>query len=403
MSHAILAPSAADRWTRCPGSAALALQYTDPPSPYAAEGTAAHSLAAEMLQGNGSVEAWQGSTIEQHTVDAEMVEAVSRYVSAIRQAAEGAAELWIEEPLDLSEWIPESFGTADAIIIDDLAGEAQIHDLKYGKGVEVSAVDNPQMKLYALGVLTLAHLIGYEIDTVRFAIHQPRREHYSEDTETANTLIEWAREILPSARLALQLVHREMEGGAPSADIYQNAHPGEVQCRFCPAKGDCRALAESVQHAVAGELFSSAPPDPEAPADPARISCAELANLLPQLGYVEDWVTAVRQRATRELQAGNKVPGYKLVTGKRGPRQWTDTKAAESLLLEQFRLPKKKVYTQKLASPAQIEKLLGDKRQRQLAPYIRETGGTPAVAPESDTRSEITTTATFDELDDPQE
>ena len=78
----------------------------------------------------------------------------------------------IEQRLDFSRFVQEGFGTGDCVIIAD--GTLYIVDYKHGKGVEVSAVDNPQMMLYALGALELFDGI-YDIDTVQMAIFQPRR------------------------------------------------------------------------------------------------------------------------------------------------------------------------------------------------------------------------------------
>lgn len=401
MSHALLAPSAAERWIRCPASPAMAADYTDEPGPYAAEGTAAHTLAAAVLRDGGTPADHIGEEYDGHTVDQDMADAVQQYTDAITAAAEGATELWIEETISITEWIPDTYGTADAVIIDGTASEAQIHDLKYGRGVLVSASGNAQLRLYGLGVLTLAHLLGYSIDAVRLVIHQPRRNHRDEETLDQAALIDWARSIRPTAETAHRLAKRAAEpGGVPSAELYPQCAPGDVQCRWCPARAECRALAESVQQTVAGELFDRAPPEPDAPSDPARLDSDDIAALLPHLDAVEQWARAVRQRAVRDLSNGVEIPGYKLVAGRRGSRQWIDPETVEYMLLKHFRLPKKHVYTQKLATPAQIEKVIGSRRYQKIEPYIQQTGGAPVVAPGSDKRPALSNIATASEFDE---
>ena len=124
----------------------------------------------------------------------------------------------LEQKLDYSCFVPEGFGTGDLVIVADKM--LDVVDLKYGKGVAVSAEDNPQMKLYALGALKLFDSL-YDIETVRMSICQPRLESISSGEIDAEELLAWGRDELASrAKLAF-------EG---KGDFY----PGE-HCRFCKA------------------------------------------------------------------------------------------------------------------------------------------------------------------------
>ncbi len=93
----------------------------------------------------------------------------------------------IEQRLDFSKYVPDGFGTGDCVIIAD--GTLHIIDFKYGQGVLVSAEDNPQMKLYALGALDLFDGI-YDIEMVSMTIYQPRRENISTSTVSKKACID---------------------------------------------------------------------------------------------------------------------------------------------------------------------------------------------------------------------
>ena len=190
--HAVLSPSAAHRWLRCPASV-LASAGIDRPSPYAEEGTLAH-LAAELAAADafGIGPAWTG---EGSGFDADMLEAAQAYASALAAMAADMGPLTqirLEQQVDTG--VPECWGTADAVLVS--LNVLHVVDFKYGKGVIVSAEDNPQLMLYAVGALDAYDLLS-TVTEVRMTIFQPRVDNISTVTMTADDLRAWRDTVIP--------------------------------------------------------------------------------------------------------------------------------------------------------------------------------------------------------------
>jgi hypothetical protein len=381
--HARLSPSAAHRWLRCPGSVALEATLPDSSSEYAEEGTKAHGVAAQVLNGTD----WLQIT----GVDQEMIENVGRYTDYVRTIA-GDLPLVIEQRVDFSDAIgvPDSFGTADCIIL----GPDYIHviDLKYGKGVRVDAEDNDQLRLYALGALNDYGMLG-NYKTVRLSIVMPRLDHISEWEITLDEL-EWFRSVVVvQAEAAL----REFEPSIEPRDL----RPGEKQCRFCKAKAICPALAQHVEDTVAGDFANL----DHAVATIKTMTVGEtLARYIDAVDLIEAWCKAVRERSYEMLAEGQEIPGYKLVAGKKGARKWADDAEVEKTL-KSMRLRDDQMYDFKLISPTTAEKLakkgdIGPKQWPKLKGLITQPDGKPHVAPADDPRPATTIAASADEFEE---
>lgn len=319
-----------------------------------------------------------------------MVEAVGQYVETVWSLATGK-ELLVEQRVDFSDVIgvENSFGTADAVILTP--DELQIHDLKYGKGVKVDAENNEQLQLYALGALDQFSML-YDFKTVRLFIHQPRLNHVSEWALTVDELIafgERAKEAAAEAVVVCSIAECE---GADTLPI-TCFNPGEKQCRFCKAKGGlCAAEAQHALELVKGDFVDlTAPLEGQLSEAPQRITVLEpsqLAEIYKGLDFVESFCKNLRARVADELNAGHTVPGLKLVTGKLGNRAWGDETEAEATL-KGFRLKREEMYSMKLISPTQAEKLIkkdNPRRWTKLEPLITRAEGKPVVTLESDPR-----------------
>ena len=370
-AHALLSPSAAHRWINCTAAPRLEADVEDKGSDYAAEGTLAHAYCAQKLKAflglPTEAEAKEIAELYDRYHTGEMDEYTDTYKTIVLEKFNAAraitkdAQLLIETRLDFSEYVPDAFGTADAIIIAD--GTMEVIDFKYGKGVKVSAVDNPQMKIYALGAYE-RFSFEYKIDRVRMTIIQPRIENLSDDELSVSELMAWTDTVLvPKAKQAYK-------GDGPQI-------PGDW-CQFCKVKSHCRALTT--------QCVAAAKNHP----DPKLISADELATeVLPILATVKTWLAGVEDYALQQALSGVQLQGWKIVEG-RSVRKITDQDGA-ALALNKAGYKTTEIYKpQELRTITDLEKLTGKKQFAVICgEYIDKPQGKPTLAPESDKRPAI--------------
>lgn len=388
-AHALLSPSAAHRWMKCPASAALGSLYENTSSKYADEGTAAHELAANALEWGTDATHYLDTEITVNgnifTVDEEMAEHVQEYVDYVR--AQGG-ELSIEESLDVSAITCEegAKGTSDAVIVN--GDELILVDLKYGQGVRVNAEGNQQLQLYALGALELYELTN-EFKTVRMVIVQPRLNHIDEWTVSVSQLQLFREEVKKAAS--------KCQTAVTYFNQYQELHskyfsPSESACQFCRAKANCPALAEFAMSTIADDFVDLTKPiEPQIVDALLRVvDNATLGNLRSAVPLIEEWCAAIRAKTESELLSENPVPGFKLVEGRKGNRTWRDKDEAESLL-KQMRIKPEHMYKSTLITPTAAEKLakdgnIGPRQWPKVQELITRAPGKPSVAPADDKR-----------------
>ena len=359
VKHSVLSASSSGRWLNCPPSARLCEAYEDKGSDYAAEGTDAHALCEFRLKQALKIPA--EDPIDNLTwYNEEMEECAVGYAAYVVELLETARRtcsdpvVLIEQHVDFSRWVQEGFGTADCVIIAD--GILNIVDYKHGKGVEVSAEQNPQMMLYALGALEIFDGI-YDIDAVRMAIYQPRKSNISVYEMQKSDLLEWAdTELTEKAQLAY--------GGQGEF------HCGEW-CRFCKAKAECRERA-AVNLELARYEFQL----------PALLDDDEIADILGRLDDLTAWAADVKEYALRQALSGKKWHGWKLVEGRSNRRYTNETAVAGAVESIGF-----DPYEHKVLGVTAMQKLLGKSRFNDLlAAYIEKPQGKPTLVPESDKR-----------------
>ena len=358
-NHALLSASSSHRWLHCPPSARLSEGYEDKGSDFAAEGTDAHSLCEHKLKAALGMET-QNPTENLTWYNAEMEDCANGYAAYVMELLAAAREttadpvVLVEQRLDYSEYVKEGFGTGDCLIIAD--GTLNIIDYKHGRGVEVSAIDNPQMKLYALGALGLFDSI-YDIDTVTMTIYQPRLSNISVFTISSDELLEWAETVLrPTAELAY-------DGGG-------EYHCGQW-CQFCKAKADCRERANA-NMALARYDF----------AQPPLLTDEEVEDILGRVDDLVSWANDIKDYALQAAVSGKKWAGWKVVEG-RSNRKYTDEKLVAAAVIAAGHDP----YEQKLLGITEMQKTLGKaKFDEILGGFIVKPQGKPTLVPENDKR-----------------
>ena len=374
-AHALLSASSAARWLACPPSAVAAEAYTNEGTDYTREGTIAHEVAEAVA--NGRIRPEQVETKELDSIETEvtkeMLDCAEGYRDYIQeQIRDINAVVLLEQRVDFSPWVPDGFGTADCIIIQGTTMD--VIDYKFGKGVAVSAKDNPQMKLYGLGALN-DFGFAYDVETIRLHIYQPRMNNISVDEINVADLIAWADKIVkPTAEKAVK-----------GKGDYT---PGE-HCRFCPHAGRCRKLTQ-----VCTEHFNTH----GRKASVEVLAPWEVAEVLRLESLVSLWLKRVKEQALSTMMNGGEIPGFKVVAG-RGTRAWADELEVAAEL-------KKHGYTQEeitkteILSVAAMEKAIGKKKVAELVGgHILAHTGAPTVAPETDKRPAYDASADFDAID----
>ncbi len=370
-AHALLSASAAKRWLACPPSARIGDKHEKggPPSVYAQEGTFAHELSelhfAHMYEGmtkrtfNSRLKKMKENEFydeELHDYVMEYVGMVEERINAAKARSDMQPVLMFEERLDYSSYAPEGFGTGDVIVYS--GGHLEIIDLKFGKGVEVSADNNPQLKLYALGAVDLLDMI-HDIDTVSMTIIQPRLNNFSSFEMDHGELVAWGQSIRPTAQLAF-------EGKG-------EFNPGE-HCQFCPIKATCKARAEKVTGYVKDMK------------EPYLLDKEEMADLLYEVDEIAKWAKDVKAFAQEQALDGVEYEGWKLVEG-RSLRKYTDEDEVAHTLHENGYQDEEFFDKPKLLSISKLEKAIGKKTVSDLlSDYIMKPPGKPALVPESDKR-----------------
>ena len=367
IKHALLGASSAARWIACTPSARATEGLPDQESTYAAEGTRAHEMCEKALR--YKLAKWEAgkpfdllSDWAQQSMPTEMFNAANQYVSFLHDQWVGFScrpGVFIEQEVDVSRWVPGGFGTCDCLMI--AGGLLHIIDFKYGQGVPVSPVRNPQLMYYALGAYALFD--GLEsIDTVRMSIVQPRIQEEPETWELPlSDLLSWAREVLqPAAEMAWR-----GEG---------TFCPGE-HCRFCKAHPGCRGW-QGKYGPLAG--FEPLP-------QPATLTDEELGEWLQKVEGLAAYARELEDYAQTAMLEGRTLPGWKLVQG-RSTRKWTDQDAAFRQM-EADGIDEAMLYTRTPISLTAAEKMLGKKKFAEaMSTFITRAPGAPKLAKDSDPR-----------------
>lgn len=372
-----LRPSAAHKWVNCAGSTLAESAYPNTRSRIANEGTVAHHIAARVLLSSewptegdefevlddGSVfPVLLDSDADAITYTEEMRDAVDRYIAAVWSHA-GFDELRVEESVDMSYLLGEGAqGTPDAWHYNLETKTLTVHDLKYGFR-EIDAEGNWQLVCYAFSI---AEKLTLPVRNFRLVIHQPRLGgRVDEHTYSAEGLSALASIVRLSAERA------EMPDPLRTAGPWCTKH-------YCKAAADCPTLAAYVTE----------------PLEELDLSNADIAEKLSKLDTIRQWCDQVEAEANRLVfDEGQTIPGYKVVQGRAGNRQWVDEAEAERVL-KSLKLKKDEMYTYKLISPTNATKLakernFTEKQTGKIEALVSRAEGKLVLAPESDKRRAV--------------
>lgn len=362
-AHAKLSASGSHRWLHCPGSVEAEKTLPNTSSFFAEEGSAAHELAEIVLSKlAGDCSKMIGEKLIEYdafVVTQEMADYVQIYTDYVRNL--GGSQFY-EQRADFGEWVPDGWGTADAIVIN--RDTIHVIDLKYGQGLRVDAEENSQGILYALGAYAEYELF-HDFQRVVITIVQPRLDHISEWEITIPELLkrgEWIKQ-------------KAEEASKPNA----KRTPGESQCNWCKAKATCPALMQATHDAVVGDFE-------ELDFVPVNtLTDEQLRKALDSKVLVIGWLDAVEVHVKAKIEEGETFEGYKLVNG-RGSRSWSDEELAEKVLTVELG---DAAFESKLLSVTKAEKALGRTKRDLIEGLVLKNAGKPTLVKSSDPRQNI--------------
>jgi hypothetical protein len=347
-------------------------------SAYADEGTRAHETLAEALGLPNPYDVrFQSEEEEKHLPMA------FEWVSQIRNY-HPEVELFREIAVNPAPYVGTSHckGTAD-VIMPVPFGPLYVADLKFGVGVVVDAIDNMQLMLYGLGALAeFERKHGYVFTELVLVIIQPRAYHPSgpvrEWRVSYEEALEWGRWLGAKAAEAL--------GPRP---VFR---PSEDACRFCPAAGVCRHLAE-FSLGRARRVFTDIVDHEAEYKDVNCLTNVELGHILDVSPLIRRFLDEVYNHALLYCGRGGTLPGWGLKP-KQSNRIWDVPEDELELYFGDG------VYQSKrsLISPAQAEKKFGKKSVEKFVK--REDRGYALTQVDAMTQVEAEETSVFSEVDE---
>jgi len=421
--HALLSPSAAKKWLGCPAALACEFGIPNESGQAAVNGTAMHSMAEYSLNaiangsygdnfdvvkwftpnetnkcvvknhGKGPIETYAKVRRGDVVVTDDFVKQVDKYVSYCRPIIDAAELFKVEYRVNLTKILHpgveidgkplQTFGTADLVAISP-DGTLIVGDLKTGRH-KVSAKENKQMMLYALGILRALRRT-HDITAVRLVIFQPYAGGADEWDTTPEALEQFGKYASASALKAIDAFVRGKKGLKP-ADF----RPSSDACQWCRFAEKCNAKRGAV-------VVKSAAASSEDLADEsgAEMSITQLKAEWDKLPLMRQHIADIEKAMYAALMRGEKVEGLKLVEGKQGNRAWakgTDDTEISKLLVKggvDSCAAVALMYKKSLLSPTEMEKAAPKEAWELLKDLVTRKDGCPSIAPADDKRPEYT-------------
>ena len=376
--HAKLSPSASSRWLVCTASVKECEGREQTTSKYAEEGTLAHSLLEKQLNPDAPDVPQTGVTVDMLNA----VKVATDWVEDILKRYPDAIVL-TETQVDASALLMGPvWGTADILIWAPGIKTLFVADYKHGKGIPVEVKHNTQLQIYAIGAIASMEWMFEGVETVMSVVIQPRADHPDGVIRTEPYEVDTLKGIAESMS----------ESVIDIAEGKTRYVPNETTCRWCLAKHECPALSEKVQEVVP---FDSIPTKEEVTQAVEAADDHQLLRFHKMRPLLKTWMDAMEAHLVDQIMKGNEVPGLKVVEG-RSNRKWADPEEAAEKLRTEVKLRKGEVFTEKLVTPAAVEKILKGKpkrglkaKQEALAALITKPPGKPTVVADSDKRESI--------------
>lgn len=371
-----LSPSESSRWTRCTASPALIADNQDrlPPkdTSYNIEGTKAHLVADHVIR--------EEPLPKGYDLESESVKEMLSNAEAFREFILDYANLFDEYTIKTEQKIPlwyqkQRHGYVDVVIITE--EDLFVFDYKYGAGVEVSAVKNTQMAIYAMSYLK--NKMPWFHGRITMGIYQPRL-YKDKNPEIWN--VSYA-ELEQFCQDEIQIyIDNILAGEVEYA-------PNDDTCRFCPAVAFCSKRAQQLLDIVPeGDYGLVTPVD--------DLSFDTMEAIIQNESLITKYIAEVRRRVFHMAEKGE-APGWKIVAGRKGNRAWSDEEKAKERLLQ---LIQQRALKTSLISPTEAERLLSSEQYKSIADLIKRSDGNPTLAREEDPRPalQVKPTEEFDYL-----
>lgn len=420
--HALLSPSAAKKWLGCP--AALACEFGIPNESGAAavNGTAMHHISEVILgrlikgekasaktykashvlnNGKGPIKALAAPMKGAVLITDDFVSQVDKYVDYCRPIIDAAEVVEVESRVNLTRILHPgvevdgkplaTFGTADLVAVmpdgsidkqsfsssgvvsnsEPLTGHMLIvGDLKTGRH-RVSAKENKQMMLYALGLLRVYKRL-YDITAVRLVIFQPYAGGADEWDVMPEALEQFGKFASTAALRAIDAFQRGKKGLKP-ADF----RPSADSCQWCRWSEHCSAKRKIASGTVEEDLQNDTP---------MAMSVELLKQEWDKLPLMRQHIADIEKAMYAALMRGEKVEGLKLVEGRPGNRSWSDEEFIIGLA-ESIGVDRNKLMKESLMSPTEAEKVFkGTEEWEVLSKQVTRKPGQPSITTADDKR-----------------
>lgn len=357
-AHAKFSPSASDKWINCPGYIKLLgkvkeLFGEEESSEAAAEGTAAHEVAEKILKARNPTRA-----LREADIDTDLKAALEYYIDMVEDILDEKhkaglnPKLFVEQGMQLCEGLG---GTADTIIVHDEG--IVVVDYKHGQRVYVDP-SSTQLQIYGYLAAQNMEIQGIPRGIIELFVVQPR--YLEKDVPRVRRVKCDLEEFIIDTG---HLINKAMSNAEIGDEFVSGKH-----CLFCDAKPLCPAKKEVFEKMLeAGKELDVT---------------ENLKFVLDNAKEMQSLIKKAQSCAIRGLENGALDPEElgKGLKKRFGNRSWLHANGEEGLapLLRRHGLDKDVVWTRKLISPAQAEKLVDDKKW--LGKYLtREDRGVTLV------------------------